>query len=544
MHHIFNANTIKCILLVGLIIFSTIECIPVFYDMDSREYWWVMYYFFVSVFSFYSFACSVKDLKLFITKKEFILFIAYAICLFVICMHGANIVTIIKFLSFFLFYISLKLFRFSIEYIFLVAISIIISSVILMLHLLWGSDSIFNDDKTHYIHYSLILSLGIASVRYILMKFKSSVVIKRILYFIFALLILFIILIESRIGLLMTILSFTSFYRRKTLLKIGIPLLIITFLMFVKKHNSTEGRAFIYQTSISMIPDIPTMLRGQGDTFFEQNYMHVQANKLKYKKDDIAILADNITHPLSEYIYVIINYGGISLIVSMATLFFVLNIKKNIYVRSLVCVLLLYSLFSYPFKYPISWIVLVICLVLSSNSPPFRVINTSCHVLSLIFGIALFTYALYDYRFHHLWNKALNKEKLGMIDEAYNYYDVLYHKHIVSDMFLYNYSHFLNKNGYYSKAISVSKQICVSDYETEMLKGDIYLSCKQYNKSILHYKIAAQMCPNRFLPLYGMYIVYKKNGDNENCNRMSEKILNKKIKVPSVLINQIKEAVK
>ena len=56
------------------------------------------------------------------------------------------------------------------------------------------------------------------------------------------------------------------------------------------------------------------------------------------------------------------------------------------------------------------------------------------------------------------------------------------------------------------------------------------------------------MCPNRFIPLYKLFKIYKQLGDTEKMLKVGNIILNKKIKVPSqkidIILNNVKYELK
>lgn len=51
---------------------------------------------------------------------------------------------------------------------------------------------------------------------------------------------------------------------------------------------------------------------------------------------------------------------------------------------------------------------------------------------------------------------------------------------------------------------------------------------------------AAAMCPVKFMPLYQLTELYLKTGQKLEARRLAQKILDKKVKVPSQVINSIK----
>jgi hypothetical protein len=48
------------------------------------------------------------------------------------------------------------------------------------------------------------------------------------------------------------------------------------------------------------------------------------------------------------------------------------------------------------------------------------------------------------------------------------------------------------------------------------------------------------MCPNRFMPLYQLVLLYKETNRNEEALKLAQQILDKEVKIPSATVNAIK----
>ncbi|GHE35505.1 hypothetical protein GCM10017764_18490 [Sphingobacterium griseoflavum] len=120
-------------------------------------------------------------------------------------------------------------------------------------------------------------------------------------------------------------------------------------------------------------------------------------------------------------------------------------------------------------------------------------------------------------------------------------YDRLYVIKKNDNTFLYNYSVILNKIGNYEK----SKSICLSlrhklgDYELEILTAYNFLMLREYGIAEKIYLSASNMCPNRFVPLYGLFHVYYQRGDYDCAKEIANKIVLKKIKINSRTVQEI-----
>ena len=78
-----------------------------------------------------------------------------------------------------------------------------------------------------------------------------------------------------------------------------------------RKTDSTSGRAFILSRSWELVKEHPII--GHGHRGFEREYMLRQADFFRENPDsEYAVLADEIRHPLNEFLYVWVNYGVVA----------------------------------------------------------------------------------------------------------------------------------------------------------------------------------------------------------------------------------------
>lgn len=112
--------------------------------------------------------------------------------------------------------------------------------------------------------------------------------------------------------------------------------------------------------------------------------------------------------------------------------------------------------------------------------------------------------------------------------------------------FLYNYAVMLYSTNHQEESLEVallcSKQW--TDYDLELLLGDIYVYKKEYALAEFYYKKAAYMCPCRFIPLYKLFCLYKKLDSKDKAYFIARIINAKSVKVPSVAVEHIKYEIK
>lgn len=146
---------------------------------------------------------------------------------------------------------------------------------------------------------------------------------------------------------------------------------IITCCLFISllfgsyflKKDSADGRLLIWNCSWRMIIDSP--MYGHGFDAFRAHYMDYQANYLsQYPNNEYAMLADNVISPFNEYLNVALSCGFLGvLILVFGVLFLIVCYYKDYKYEKRVALLSLlgiavFSMFSYPLKYPFVWIVM------------------------------------------------------------------------------------------------------------------------------------------------------------------------------------------
>lgn len=362
----------------------------------------------------------------------------------------------------------------------------------------------------------------------------------------------------SRCGILCVLVSafVYIFNKKKRCLWIGITVLaIIITTFFCFKKDSVSGRLLIWKCSIDMIADSP--LKGQGIGAFAAHYMDYQADYFQtHPNSKYQMLADNVQHPFNEYIYLMIQYGVIAFIIILILMFFLLYCYwKCPLNETFICLLslsniALFSCFSYPFRYPFTWIILCVCIGSLIKSVYGIMFTSAC--INRLFGIIVLGCSILliiscsrSTKSELQWKMA-DSPCLDVKEKMRDYY-LLFPKLKHNPFYLYNYAATLYKSGEDKKALLVAdycRTYFLADYDLELLRGDLYKSCHDYQNAIDCLKQAAFMCPSRFIPLYKLYTIYRETGDSIRGDSIAEIISNKRIKIDSPIIRKIKEKIK
>lgn len=319
------------------------------------------------------------------------------------------------------------------------------------------------------------------------------------------------------------------------------------------KKDSTSGRYFILTYSFELICEHP--IAGHGYDGFGKAYMLKQADFFRRNPDSkYSMLADEIHHPLNEFVDVWIKYG-ISGPVVLLSLFVVPAIigyrskdKQIAKILPSLLVIFIFCLFSYPLNYPLSWLVIGISIIMTAKHG--AVYARVCELFNKRVGlVALFAIVCMslanllwngynEYRWNIAWHH-LRKNKDTALDE----YAAIEPHMSGNQYFLYNYAFALYSKGQFDESIAVMKE-CLNywnGYNLQLLMGDACRMSGKNSEAIPHYNLAQNMCPARLAPLEGLYLIYDTLEDYASRKRIIQQISKQKIKVPSYDALRIKQ---
>ena len=305
------------------------------------------------------------------------------------------------------------------------------------------------------------------------------------------------------------------------------------------KTDSSRGRWFIAARTCELIAAKPAFGHGPGG--FAANYMDVQADWLaSHPGSPYATLADNIGHPLCEWLAVAADYGlaGVAAIAALALAAVAyarrhLTAESRTGVRALACVGV-FSLLSYPLLYPSTWLSLGMAAaaigrdILSRHA---RSVSVALVAAMPFCGIALARRATLATELRDVQDKAA----LGLSERMMPRYASLYKELEADRRFLYNYAAGQYEAGRYAEALRTARECgtMLADYNLCLLEGDIQRALRNHGDAMACYRRAHRMCPSRFVPLYEMFGTALERGDTATARKLGCDILAKPIKVRS-----------
>lgn len=351
-------------------------------------------------------------------------------------------------------------------------------------------------------------------------------------------------------------------YRTSKLRKghlIAYSLIVVISLSFVlvyvtsTKTDSTSGRYFILQQSWEMIKEHPII--GFGTDGFEREYMLRQADYFRNNPSSrYNMLADDMQHPLNEFVYLWVNYGifaPLLLLVSLTLPLFVYIHKRNtdgMWASLPLLSVSLFCLFSYAFYYQISWMAIALSFLpmISTMFKKFRVIMTYLCLTMKTTALILVAYIFVDSYHEYKWHDAYIMSVRGKHNNALEEYSSLYNYFKGNRFFLYSYAMAAFMADDMCKAHSIMKECQQhwNGYNIELLYGDICIYSRRYTEAEFHFRMAHSMCPVRFAPLEGLYKTYDIMGNTCARDSVANLIETKSVKVFSSDVHRIKEKCK
>ena len=390
--------------------------------------------------------------------------------------------------------------------------------------------------------FAACLCMGIPIIIYNIFYTKNKQR-RKLYYFEYSIIFIALLLSHSRTGILTSIVPIIIVLidrlrglKIKAIIVIVVMLILPTLYFF--NTESITGRILIWNCSLDMINDAPIL--GHGVDSFRRLYMQYQANYfVNNPNSEFAQLADSVQLPYNEIIRIISNFGILGFVIILITLYFLISTKSKLNIELIlaISVFITLSLTSFPFSYPFTWLMLIYWILytrLNSYKVYYlhqRVILIPIISLCIFLGIHTTNQILFE----RYWHEA---EKNHDIEQ----YDKIHSKMKHNPYFLYHYARALMKNGDYRKAkkIAIECRMIFSDYDLDLLLGDIELQLGNYCTAKSYYKSCCNMCPNRFIPLYQLFILHKKCKNDIEAKYIAQLISQKKEKVPSNTTRMIK----
>lgn len=332
---------------------------------------------------------------------------------------------------------------------------------------------------------------------------------------------------------------------------------ILLPIMYMIKKDSADGRLLIFRCAWDMITERP--LLGYGVNGIQAHYMDYQAKWLaKHTESSFSYLADNVKHVFNEYLSIGICFGIVGwLILALFAWLIIYCYRRRPSLEGKFALMTIATIgilgcFSYPLSYPFTWIALTLNSYILIHQNTLLNLSPNKHTRYFIAAVLFIVSSLSCYKiisrtYAELeWKRISDIASRGRGNEVFFRYNALMPILGNEPYFLYNYAAELYIAGHYHHALRITQhcQKYWSDYDLEILHGELLNKLNKKEEAEQHFKHASHMCPARFIPLYKLYQLYKETGNEAKARQIGIIILNKPVKIESEIIQRIKEKIK
>lgn len=381
----------------------------------------------------------------------------------------------------------------------------------------------------------ITLILGILAIMDLLASRRYTPLPKLMLWLSLGMFIILALMTQSRVFILSIMICMVIYIpaRKKLIITVALSVLCLFSFFYPKKTESSYGRLFILDTSLSLLNSPHRLITGYGENGFKKHYMVKQSERLKKESEAVKQRASNMSHPLNEFVMMAIKYGiFIPLIILVGFIRIMMKDTATAFQKSILAVIIIYMVFSYPLRYPITWIAIVLAMVVDNDIESVNKLKVFSKMLLSAVGLILLGMTFFSIDSQKYWKTTYIQAILGKRQEALYHYCEL-SKILKSDEFIYNYASYLHNLGMDVESKQIISDIKVIDYETSILSGQINMSLNCYEEALKDFLLAYDMCPNRFLPLFEIYRIYEHTDNQEGQIAYRNLIRNKQIKIKS-----------
>jgi len=353
---------------------------------------------------------------------------------------------------------------------------------------------------------------------------------------------------------------------KRTVLFLLFPIVgLVTYLLFLYKSDSSNGRLLIYKVSANILRD--NWLLGIGHGQFKVRYNEYQAVYFSTHSIDSkeALLADNSFYAFNDFFQVIIENGLIGFLLLAAMIFLLaVQIKKekinseNKYlftasVASLICITA-GSLFSYSLQiFPVVFQAMLCLSIINScpckQKPAFYFCERSSNILKtglLFLNIVLLIHFGFYFAYKTKSGQAFELKRTGFKQQSIKKYQELNSSYIIEGNVLYLYAQELFYSNQLAKAAQILKtgKKYYSSNEVYKLSATVENELQNYTQAEKDYKTAIYMVPNRMLSRSNLLDFYLERKDTSSAIYWANSIIHMPVKVPSSITNSIQQYAK
>jgi tetratricopeptide (TPR) repeat protein len=323
------------------------------------------------------------------------------------------------------------------------------------------------------------------------------------------------------------------------------------------KTDSAGGRMLIWKVTSSMITH--HSITGVGFDRFKAFYMDEQARYLgQMPESSEAMIAGDTNYAFNEFLQHTAENGLIGLLLIIVALGYSFSVNNRDFTslsgiaKAGIVGISVFALFSYPAEVlPIKMCATayLACLSTFAKGKTWK-INRGKHfflksVLVIFIVIAGIAGIRSIDRYHRTWENWETGYRLytrGYYAESLNVYAQAWSTLKTNGEYLTHYGKALNVAGQHEEAIRTLQQATLYFPNTIVYTalGDSYKALGKNSTAEQSYIHARHMIPSRFYPLYLLAKLYDETGQTEKAAAMALELINKKVKVNSTAIKEIR----
>lgn|GEM_PF-1135414 len=313
------------------------------------------------------------------------------------------------------------------------------------------------------------------------------------------------------------------------------------------RPKSANSRVLIWRIGIGMIKDKPIF--GGGVASFRSSYMYKQAEYFKIHKDSkFTLIANNNYQSFNEFIHITCEQGIVGLVILLSILFAAFFQQYSSVEKPALAALITVSCFLYVSDIPPILIMFPVLLALPYNAEKHRNIDLkrSKHIPLLLVTVAVSLAIVSFYikeKYDIVRKDIISSYKLEwpLIKRNDKEYALMLH----NKDFALRYASVSQEFGDVVYAINTLEDVRRYMPTGEMLSdlGDLYAEKGNERLAISNYWLAHYMIPSRIIPLYKLFLFYKKRGDIVDARRVAKIIISQHYsKVGSIVLRAKHEA--
>lgn len=361
-------------------------------------------------------------------------------------------------------------------------------------------------------------------------------------------------------------------YKNKILLISFISIFAIglcSLFIYNVKKDSADGRILIWKVSSQLLSAnrIGVGLGNFPGVYGEQQAKYFESGQAS---DHERYIAGNPEYAFNEYLQIYIELGTIPFI------FFILAIASTIYIgikRRRIALtgsfisLLIFSFLSYPLNILPFVIVFAFLMAVcvsrnhqisySDDLKNFYVCDFHTRnkqnrliISSLLFALIVVVFLCVrnrypSYQAYKDWTRASVLFDSGAYKAALEMHERIYPCLNDQPLFMFQYGQCLSKLGKFEGSNSILRQATAISCDPMIynIMGKNYQSLGDYAEAEKCYKRAAYIVPNRIYPYYLLAKMYAEKGCYNEFNNMAKLVLDKKVKVDSPAVKEMKDEI-